>query len=496
METICKICGRKFATWKGFGYHVHLGHNISCAEYYKKYIDTSKNVGKCLACGKPTPFLTLREGFQKYCCAKCGGAGSSKQGKETMLRRYGKKGVNNPELTKKLAAERTQEQKDEDRKNWETSIIKHYGSLENYYDWRSKKAISSRKDKIRQFETEHDCTMLYTVVRQYGQGWYKAKIVEPFYKDRNNILYIKNEDVEKIINYREINKNHQKSHEEEDFKNFIKTCYHGPIVENTRKILGRHLELDLYLPELKLAFEYNGTIWHSTIMRHPKNAHELKSKLAAEKGIRLIHVYEYEWLDIEKRHKVESLIKIALGNYQTKLFARKCLVKQIDDKEKIKDFENRNHLQGYRGGQITYGLFYDDRLVQLMSFSKTKYNKNLTEENSWEIMRECSDQNTIVVGGVERLFRHFVDDFNPKCVFSYCDFNKFDGKSYEKIGMKLVGYTGPDMKWVLPGNIVAGRNPKRHSELKAIAQGQIWGAGSKKYLWINQKQLLNINSGK
>lgn len=35
METICKICGRKFATWKGFGYHVHLGHNISCAEYIK-----------------------------------------------------------------------------------------------------------------------------------------------------------------------------------------------------------------------------------------------------------------------------------------------------------------------------------------------------------------------------------------------------------------------------------------------------------------------------
>ena len=64
-----------------------------------------------------------------------------------------------------------------------------------------------------------------------------------------------------------------------------------------------------------------------------------------------------------------------------------------------------------------------------MSFSKTKYNRNLGE-NEWEIIRGCPGSNNIVVGGVSKLFKHFIEDYKPNKVFSYCDFNKFDGKSY------------------------------------------------------------------
>ena len=140
-------------------------------------------------------------------------------------------------------------------------------------------------------------------------------------------------------------------------------------------------------------------------------------------------------------------------------------------------------MQGHRNAQVTYGLYYHNELVQLMSFSKTKYNRNLKDNNSWEIIRGCPGSNNIVIGGVSKLLSHFIRDYKPSKIFSYCDFNKFDGRSYEAAGMKFIGYTGPDMKWVINDfNTVVNRQPSKHSELKAAAIAQVFGAGSKKYL--------------
>ena len=126
-----------------------------------------------------------------------------------------------------------------------------------------------------------------------------------------------------------------------------------------------------------------------------------------------------------------------------------------------------------------------------MSFSKTANAKANGAE--WEIIRGCPGSNNIVVGGVSKLFKHFVKAYNVNSVFSYCDFNKFDGKGYEALGMEFIGYTGPDMKWVMSDWSVADRNPKKHKEYKEQAIAQIWGAGSKKYLWKNNRWLLNTN---
>lgn len=175
------------------------------------------------------------------------------------------------------------------------------------------------------------------------------------------------------------------------------------------------------------------------------------------------------------------LLNIALGRVEHKIYARQCMIKKITNKE-AKALNEAVHLQGHRNAQVTYGLFYKDELVQLMSFSRTKYNRNLKDENSWEIIRGCPGSNNIVIGGVSKLFKHFIDDYKPSFVFSYCDFNKFDGKSYEALGMKFIGYTGPDMKWVLKSGQVVNRKPSKHADLKAKAIAQIFGSGSKKYL--------------
>jgi len=179
--------------------------------------------------------------------------------------------------------------------------------------------------------------------------------------------------------------------------------------------------------------------------------------------------------------KIKFLLSIAFSQVGKRIYARNCEIKEITNKE-ARVLNEAVHLQGHRDAQVTYGLYYQNELVQLMSFSKTKYNKNLKGDNSWEIIRGCPGSNNIVVGGVSKLFNHFVKDYNPEEVFSYCDFNKFDGKSYETLGMKFIGYTGPDYVWVIKGKVYH-RNPNKYRQFKELADYRVYGAGSKKYLW-------------
>lgn len=331
--------------------------------------------------------------------------------------------------------------------------------------------LLSNKDKSVEFLKEFKDTTLEGLMK-----YFSCKSVTPI------MNWIKKFDLKSFINY-----NYRGF--EKEFADFLISL--GIEVKdsnrNCRKILGNGQELDFYFPSNKIAIELNGDYWHSSLQK-PKKYHFEKSKLAEEKGIRLIYIWWYEWQDIEKREKLISLLKIAFNIVPSKIYARNCEIKQITNKE-AKPFNEANHLQGHRNAQVTYGLFYQGNLVQLMSFSKTKYNRNLKGDNNWEIIRGCPGSNNIVVGGVSKLFSHFIKDYNPDSVFSYCDFNKFDGKGYEAIGMKFIGYTGPDMSWVLSFNptITISRQPSKHKELKEKSIAQIWGSGSKKYIWVNNK---------
>jgi hypothetical protein len=62
---------------------------------------------------------------------------------------------------------------------------------------------------------------------------------------------------------------------------------------NDRTILDGK-EIDIYIPSKKIGIEFNGTYWHSTEVKLDRNYHLEKSKLAEQKGVRLIHIYEYE----------------------------------------------------------------------------------------------------------------------------------------------------------------------------------------------------------
>jgi hypothetical protein len=246
---------------------------------------------------------------------------------------------------------------------------------------------------------------------------------------------------------------------------------------NRRDLLGDGREIDIYVPDRHLGIEYNGTYWHSDLKKDDKEYHQRKVLDAEKNGIHLIHIYEFQWENPVLKPIIISVVKLFLGLNFNRVYARDCVIKTIPESVS-RPFCESNHMQGYVYAKITYGLFSKSgELLQLMSFGKPRYS-HLAQ---WEIIRGCPGSNSLVVGGVSRLFSHFVKDNSPESVLSYCDLNMFDGKGYKAIGMNLVGVTKPN-KWViLPDGRVIDRDPSKYEEYKGYPS--IYGAGSAVYLW-------------
>lgn len=73
-------------------------------------------------------------------------------------------------------------------------------------------------------------------------------------------------------------------------------------------------ELDIYIPNLKIAFEFNGYYWHSVKVNPDENHRDLKTKLCKEKGITLIHVEEMDWKN--KKNMVKNKIKSLINKHK------------------------------------------------------------------------------------------------------------------------------------------------------------------------------------
>ena len=190
----------------------------------------------------------------------------------------------------------------------------------------------------------------------------------------------------------------------------------------TREILNGK-EIDIYIPDLKIAIEYDGVYWHNNI----NNSYKFEE--CKKQGIRLIQITEWEWLFCKE--KIKKYLKDTLVKHSAnRFYARKCEIKEIDNIT-YRNFCEENHLQGYAIATIRLGLFYKDELIQIMGFSK------LGQEYEYEIIRECSKQEYYIIGGKGKLLKYFEINYKPKFLISYCEKNKFSGDSYLKLGFRL-----------------------------------------------------------
>ena len=191
--------------------------------------------------------------------------------------------------------------------------------------------------------------------------------------------------------------------------------------------------------------EINPTATHNTHFNpYGKNRiddmyHFNKSNIANVKGYNVIHVFD--WDDIDK--------VVQLLRERETVYARKCEVRLVNEVDANK-YLDTYHLQGTcRGQKFRLGLYYDNKLVSLMTFGKSRFNKNC----EYELLRYCSHYS--VICGAEKLFKYFVDNYKPNSIVSYCDTSKFSGKVYDILGFKYVKTNSPRKHWY-------SRKEKRH----------------------------------
>jgi hypothetical protein len=217
------------------------------------------------------------------------------------------------------------------------------------------------------------------------------------------------------------------SHGENEIAEFLQN--YTTIERHNRKIISPQ-ELDIYIPYHNLAIEFNGLYWHSELQGKDRSYHLNKTLECENKGIRLIHIFEDEW--IHKQNIVESILLSQLGIYQEKIGARKCEIHEVTTKES-KSFFNKNHIQGESISSVNIGLYYNDQLVSVLSVVKSRYNKSY----QWEIARFSSKLNHSISGSFSRLFKFFIKNYDPYSIITYSDRRFFSGKIYEKYFNKL-----------------------------------------------------------
>lgn len=240
---------------------------------------------------------------------------------------------------------------------------------------------------------------------------------------------------------------HHVSKNENEIFEYIKSLSNTTIIQNERKIISPK-EIDIYIPDLKIGIEYNGIYWHSKNTTD-KNQHLKKLELAKSKGIKLIQVFEDEY--VNSKEIVLSKIRHLLGveKQLPKIMGRKCKVSEISNSE-AKEFLDKFHIQGYGTSTLHLGAFYEGELIAVMSFKKER-----TDSKTWELTRFASDYNYICQGVGGKLFKHFVVNNEPDTIKSFADRRwtvDEKGNIYVKLGFDFDGYTTPDYKYFNPSD--------------------------------------------
>jgi hypothetical protein len=439
---------------------------------------------KCDVCDKEVKIQYRRynQSINKGGYYTCSSACSKNKREKTFIDKYGDKSLFKTDIFKE--------------KSKKTNLIKwgneHFRSSEKWKKLSGGKEIEKRKDTIfKQFMIENpevvDQNDDHFIIKCDVHG--KTEIPKGLFSNR------KISKTEYCCECNPIDKNI--SGKEVLLYKLIKDIYDGEIIQSYKL---NNKEIDIYIPDLKIGFEFNGLRWHSELFLS-NDYHKNKTDLCEKNNIRLIHIFEDDF-DF-KFEIVKSIIK-NIFNSSKRIFARQTTVSEITDKNVVKSFLNENHLQGFVNTNINYGLFHENELVSIMTFMKTRkvLNKN-TQKDEYELIRFCNKVGLSIVGGASKLYKKFIREYNPQSVLSYCDISWANGNLYENLGFKLLGTTKPNYYYVINGKKENRINYQKHKLVKKgydknlteveimvnLGYYRIFNCGNKKYVYNKQESL-------
>src|SRR5574343_237238 len=489
----CKICNKEIEIEQHMFTRLHLKHihNISSQDYYDAYFK-SDNDGICHneTCNNKTKYNYLSNGYNTFCCKKCASTSKFRKDKiaETNLKRYG---VSNPSMLSEIQ-----------EKTKQTNIIRYGGvapiasnivkqkiknTLLNNYGITHPMHSIEIKDKLKQsnidkYGVDNVFKSKLTLVNKYGtaniqsvpsvynkslkthrKNYWDIFNIQlnhkqlsllfdyDYFIDINNKTFdIKCNICNKCFTVNETNTQKisctcqtYRSKYEQEISDWLKSIGITNISQNKR-YNGR--ELDLYLDDYNLGIDFHGLYWHSDI-NIDKNYHALKLAHFESMNIKYVQILESEWLN--KPNIIKNIIKARLNISRTKIFARKCAIRTISTSE-YKLFMEIHHIQGHINALHKYGLFFNNILVSVMSFSKSRYSNH----TDWELMRFANATDIIVIGGAEKLLSHFIKDIKPKSIISFCDIRLFPGSVYKSLGFILSHRSEPNYFYFKKNNTI------------------------------------------
>ena len=226
------------------------------------------------------------------------------------------------------------------------------------------------------------------------------------------------------------------SHGEGEVADFLKGL--GVEVEKrTRQRLCKQ-EIDIYLPAFNIGVEYCGTYWQSE-ERLPNRYHLAKLEDAEVAGIRLIQIFEDEWLF--RREVVEARLRNILGVTERAVGARSLTLREVPWLE-AKAFLETWHLQGAgKPAASCWALCKGDEILACATFGKARFG-----EEGAELLRfaaSCSVQ-----GGFSRLIKAYArSNLQVQSLTSYADRRWSDGRVYLRNGFQFKGNSRPGYWW-------------------------------------------------
>jgi Mn-dependent DtxR family transcriptional regulator len=280
----------------------------------------------------------------------------------------------------------------------------------------------------------HSCLPTETLEKLNSTKWLSDN-KKRMYKDIANELNTDPQTVTRYFQKNSIEKVHDYVLSSEKEKELYDILSENFEVERNNRTVLSGMELDIYIPEKNLAVEYNGSYWHSELQGKGRTYHINKTIECNKQGIHLVHVWDY--LYESKKELVISRLKSKLGT-NSRLYARKCDIAELSYSN-TKAFLNRHHIQGSCASSVNIGLYHQMELVAVMTFGKSRYDKNI----QWELIRYCSKQGINVVGGASKLFKYFTKTYNPASLISYSDKSWNTGGLYSAIGFEYSHSTAP-----------------------------------------------------
>jgi hypothetical protein len=322
--------------------------------------------------------------------------------------------------------------------------VDHYSKTEKFKDGIIEKTINRYKKKynVIKYTEAHDDNFKLTILCDKCGKQFKI-----------NRSQLKNREKYKTVICTECNpiNSFSNSGMELQLLDFIKTIYKGEIILNNRKIIYPY-EIDIYLPEEKIAFEFNGLWWHNELYK-PKDYHQKKSDMCRNKNINLFQIWEDDWL--YKGDVVKSIIK----NYieRKEIYLKDCEIKTQIENKICENFLNKNNIEGFIKSDVKIAIINKKQLIGLFCFKETK--KGL------ELVRFVSN---FKINGLDKYF-----DSIGKNIECKINNNYFNSVLMDELKWKYINSTDP--------NVYCVKDGKRISKLEENCN-KIYDSGSLVYI--------------